>query len=62
MIQMGLRDEGLQITAAVVRQIYEQGLQFRTPEAITPNQTFRACHYLRPMAIWAVYGAMSGEL
>ncbi len=62
MIQMGLHDEGLEITEAVVRQIYDHGLQFRTPEAITANRTFRACHYLRPMAIWAVYGLLSGEL
>jgi len=62
MLQMGMVNEGLQITEAVVQQIYEHGLQFRTPEAITPNGTFRACHYLRPMAIWAVYGVLSGEL
>ncbi len=51
----GKRAEAMEITEAVVRQIYEHGLQFRTPEAITAVGTFRACHYLRPMAIWAVY-------
>ncbi|MBE9064789.1 GH116 family glycosyl hydrolase, partial [cf. Phormidesmis sp. LEGE 11477] len=51
----GKMDEAMEITEAVVRQVYEHGLQFRTPEAITAVGTFRACHYLRPMAIWAVY-------
>jgi non-lysosomal glucosylceramidase len=55
LVQMGLRTEALTLTKAVVRQIYDHGLQFRTPEAITANRTFRACHYLRPMAIWAIY-------
>ncbi|MFE4107906.1 GH116 family glycosyl hydrolase [Almyronema epifaneia] len=58
--QMGMTDRALEITEAIVRQIYEQGLQFRTPEAITTVGTFRACHYLRPMAIWGVYGILSG--
>ena len=51
----GKTAEAMEITEAVVRQIYDHGLQFRTPEAITAVGTFRACHYLRPMAIWAVY-------
>ncbi|ACK68745.1 protein of unknown function DUF608 [Gloeothece citriformis PCC 7424] len=55
MIQMGMKQEGLSITEAVVKQIYENGLQFRTPEAITAAGTFRASHYLRAMAIWAIY-------
>ncbi len=53
--QMGKRDQAMAITEAVVRQIYDYGLQFRTPEAITAMGTFRACHYLRPMAIWAIH-------
>ncbi|MBE9077705.1 bile acid beta-glucosidase [Romeria aff. gracilis LEGE 07310] len=57
--QMGKRDAALEITAAVVQQIYQHGLQFRTPEAITTVGTFRACHYLRPMAIWGLYGALT---
>lgn len=51
----GKLSEAMEITEAVVRQVYDHGLQFRTPEAITAVGTFRACHYLRPMAIWAVY-------
>ena len=39
----------------MVEQIYSGGLQFRTPEAITATNTFRACHYLRAMAIWALW-------
>ncbi|MGB7087831.1 MAG: GH116 family glycosyl hydrolase [Phormidesmis sp.] len=51
----GKREEAMEITEAVVTQIYQYGLQFRTPEAITAVGTFRACHYLRAMAIWALY-------
>jgi non-lysosomal glucosylceramidase len=53
--QMGKREAALQIAETVIRQVYEYGLQFRTPEAITGMGTFRACHYLRPMAIWGLY-------
>ncbi|MEM6434584.1 MAG: GH116 family glycosyl hydrolase, partial [Cyanobacteria bacterium P01_D01_bin.115] len=56
--QMGQVDEAFEITEAVVHQIYTYGLQFRTPEAITALGTFRACHYLRPLAIWGLYGAL----
>lgn len=58
MVQMDMQEEAFQITEAVVRQVYEHGLQFRTPEAITAAHTFRAGHYLRPMAIWAIYKAL----
>lgn len=58
LIQMGMKAEALQLTEVVVRQIYENGLQFRTPEAITAVGTFRACMYLRPMAIWGIYGVL----
>ncbi|WP_013321632.1 GH116 family glycosyl hydrolase [Gloeothece verrucosa] len=60
MIQMGMKEEAFKITEAVVKQVYENGLQFRTPEAITAVGTFRASHYLRAMAIWAVYGILKG--
>ena len=56
--QMGKRDKAMAMTEAVVRQIYDHGLQFRTPEAITTMGTFRACHYLRPMAIWGLYAQL----
>jgi non-lysosomal glucosylceramidase len=62
LVQVGMRDEAMTLTQAVVDQIYQNGLQFRTPEAITPFGTFRASHYLRAMAIWAVYGVWVGEL
>jgi non-lysosomal glucosylceramidase len=55
LIQRGYRKEAMQVLEAVIHQIYEHGLQFRTPEAITTVGTFRACHYLRAMAIWLVY-------
>jgi non-lysosomal glucosylceramidase len=59
MYQSGMAVEAMTMTEAVVNQVYENGLQFRTPEAITPNATFRACHYLRAMAIWAIYGVIT---
>ena len=59
MHQAGMQTEAMRITQTVVEQIYENGLQFRTPEAITANATYRACHYLRAMAIWAVYGVIA---
>ena len=43
------------ICSAVVPQVYSGDLQFRTPEAITAVNTFRACHYLRAMAIWGLW-------
>jgi non-lysosomal glucosylceramidase len=52
---MGDSSTAFAITGAVVHQVYAGGLQFRTPEAITAVNTFRACHYLRAMAIWAVW-------
>lgn len=55
LVQMGMKSEAFELTQAVVGQIYENGLQFRTPEAITAAGTFRASHYLRAMAIWAIY-------
>jgi non-lysosomal glucosylceramidase len=54
-LQMGMKAEALELTEVVVKQIYDNGLQFRTPEAITAAGTFRASHYLRAMAIWAIY-------
>ena len=55
LIQQGMKEEAFKLTEVVVRRVYENGLQFRTPEAITAVGTFRASHYLRAMAIWAVY-------
>ncbi|MCP9819220.1 bile acid beta-glucosidase [Synechococcus sp. Cruz-9H2] len=52
---MGQTDTAMAISGAVVGQVYAGGLQFRTPEAITAVGTFRACHYLRAMAIWALW-------
>jgi non-lysosomal glucosylceramidase len=59
LLQMGMKDEAFKLTEMVVKQIYENGLQFRTPEAITAVGTFRASHYLRAMAIWGVYGVLT---
>ncbi|WP_017293498.1 GH116 family glycosyl hydrolase [Geminocystis herdmanii] len=59
MILNGMKEEGLKVAETVVKQVYENGLQFRTPEAITAVGTFRASHYLRAMAIWAIYHVLS---
>ncbi|HBB32929.1 MAG TPA: bile acid beta-glucosidase [Cyanobacteria bacterium UBA8803] len=61
LIQVGMKAEALRLTQAVVHSIYENGLQFRTPEAITAVGTFRASHYLRAMAIWAIYLVIGEE-
>jgi non-lysosomal glucosylceramidase len=57
---MGETKTALAISGAVVEQVYGGGLQFRTPEAITAVHTFRACHYLRAMAIWALWATHTG--
>jgi non-lysosomal glucosylceramidase len=57
---MGDTSTAFAITGAVVEQVYSGGLQFRTPEAITGVNTFRACHYLRAMAIWALWATHTG--
>lgn len=54
LLQQGQREAGFRLAEVVVGQIYGNGLQFRTPEAITAVGTFRASHYLRAMAIWAI--------
>jgi non-lysosomal glucosylceramidase len=59
LLQMGFRTEAFRLSETVLQQIYENGLQFRTPEAITAVGTFRACMYLRPMAIWLIYGVLT---
>ncbi|WP_413439908.1 GH116 family glycosyl hydrolase [Synechococcus sp. MIT S1220] len=52
---MGEKKTAEAICSAVVDQVYSGGLQFRTPEAITAVNTYRACHYLRAMAIWGLW-------
>jgi non-lysosomal glucosylceramidase len=59
LLQMGMKDQSFKLTEIVIQQIYDNGLQFRTPEAITATGTFRACMYLRPMAIWLIYGVLT---
>ena len=54
LIKNNLKTEGLKLAETVVHEIYNNGLQFRTPEAITAMGTFRASHYLRAMAIWLI--------
>jgi len=37
---MEMKDEAFQLTEAVVQQIYDNGLQFRTPEGLPQLVTF----------------------
>ncbi|MEC4805331.1 MAG: GH116 family glycosyl hydrolase [Jaaginema sp. PMC 1079.18] len=59
LLHQGRTSEAFQLTEAVVHQVYDNGLQFRTPEAITAVGTFRASHYLRALAIWGIYGVLT---
>ena len=59
LLQMDRKEDAFKLTEVVVKQVYENGLQFRTPEAITAVGTYRACHYLRAMAIWGIYGVLT---
>ena len=61
LVQMGMREEGLKLAQTIVEQVYTNGLQFRTPEAITSAGTFRASHYLRAMAIWGIYHTLNEQ-
>lgn len=60
LIHTGMHTEGLKLAETVVKQIYDHGLQFRTPEALTASRSFRASHYLRAMAIWAIHYTLNG--
>jgi non-lysosomal glucosylceramidase len=60
LVQTDMQTAAMEVAESVVKQIYNNGLQFRTPEAITASGTFRACHYLRATAIWALYGTLVG--
>ncbi|MGK7926667.1 MAG: GH116 family glycosyl hydrolase, partial [Spirulina sp.] len=51
----GKKEEAMQITEMLVKQIYDNGLQFRTPEILYPPRMFEGSHSLAGMAIWAIY-------
>jgi non-lysosomal glucosylceramidase len=58
MIGRGLADEGWATARGAAVVTYERGLWFRTPEAYDRHGNFRACLYLRPLAIWAIEEAL----
>ena len=58
MLKMGMKDESKQLAETVIKQIYGQGLQFRSPKYITNQGTFRGSHYLGALAIWGIYRVM----
>jgi non-lysosomal glucosylceramidase len=60
MIYEGLLGEALQTAEGIYQVTYKhRGYWFRTPEAWTRSGDFRACSYMRPLAIWALEQALS---
>ena len=55
-VQMGMEEKAFKLTDAVVKQIYENGLQSSYAWKRLCGGDFWASHYLRAMAIWAIYG------
>jgi non-lysosomal glucosylceramidase len=58
MIGRGLTEEGWETARGAAAVTYERGLWFRTPEAYDAAGDFRACLYVRPLAIWAIEEAL----
>uniref|UniRef100_A0A0D9X3Q7 Non-lysosomal glucosylceramidase n=1 Tax=Leersia perrieri TaxID=77586 RepID=A0A0D9X3Q7_9ORYZ len=59
-----LQEEGMEETAfATAKGIYDggwgNGYAFQTPEAWTEEGGYRALHYMRPLAVWAMQWAIS---
>jgi non-lysosomal glucosylceramidase len=63
MIHEGLLGEALQTAEGVYQVTYKhRGYWFRTPEAWTRSGNFRACSYMRPLAIWAIEQALASTM
>jgi non-lysosomal glucosylceramidase len=58
MLGRGLVDEGWRTARGAWNVTYNRGLWFRTPEAWDEAGNYRACLYLRPLAIWAIEHAL----
>jgi non-lysosomal glucosylceramidase len=54
----GLDQEAWEAIRGAIRVTYEEGFQFRTPEAWDADGNFRASLYMRPLAIWAIEHAL----
>ncbi|WP_204103271.1 MULTISPECIES: GH116 family glycosyl-hydrolase [Spirulina sp. CCY15215] len=59
LLLLGRKEESLQIAEILVKLIYNNGLQFRTPAILSPTGTFQKSHSLDGMTIWAMYGVLS---
>jgi non-lysosomal glucosylceramidase len=59
LLARGLDAEAWETALGAIRTTYENGFQFRTPEAWDENGDFRASIYLRPLALWALEHALS---
>lgn len=55
----GMKEEGIAIAEEWVKQIYENGLQFRTPEILSTQGIFQESHSLEGLTIWAIYEVLS---
>ena len=58
MLGRGHREAAWRTASGAARVTYERGLWFRTPEAYDAAGNFRASIYLRPLAVWAIEGAL----
>lgn len=63
MIQEGLLDEGFEVAKGIIHCTYNVfGYHFQTPEAWDMQGSFRACGYMRPLAIWAMQWALQNQI
>lgn len=54
----GRKEEAMQIAEILVKLIYDNGLQFRTPAILSSTKTFQGSHSFDGMTIWAMYGVL----
>ena len=54
LLQLGLKQDAFQLSETIIQAIYDHGLQFRTPETLTPNGTFQGSYHSSALAIWAL--------
>jgi non-lysosomal glucosylceramidase len=60
MIGQGMEAEGWATAWGIYNVTYNRGLWFRTPEAWLRSGDYRACMYMRPLAVWAIEAALTG--
>ncbi|MBP0018795.1 MAG: bile acid beta-glucosidase [Cyanobacteria bacterium SBLK] len=55
----GMKEESMAIAEKWIEQIYENGLQFRTPKVLLAEGTFQESHAVGGLTIWAIYEVLS---